>query len=102
MSKVVQDLETQLASLKEENVGLCSSLEELDLQHQGALGTVQSSFFLLERKNNTVVYLQYLGVVTTHTCTHQNYLENFKDCGGGYRDCLGVPVSDLEGKNDKW
>jgi hypothetical protein len=38
MAKIVQDLESQLARAEEENVGLNKSLEELDEQHQNAIG----------------------------------------------------------------
>ena len=39
MAKIVQDLESQLAKTQEENAGLSQSLEELDEQHQGAVGS---------------------------------------------------------------
>jgi hypothetical protein len=38
MAKIVQDLESQLARSQEENAGLNKSLEELDDQHQDAVG----------------------------------------------------------------
>jgi hypothetical protein len=38
MAKIVQDLESQLARFQEENAGLTKSLEELDEQHQDAVG----------------------------------------------------------------
>jgi hypothetical protein len=38
MAKIVQDLESQLARAQEENAGLNKSLEELDDQHQNAIG----------------------------------------------------------------
>jgi hypothetical protein len=38
MAKIVQDLESQLARAQEENAGLSKSLEELDDQHQDAVG----------------------------------------------------------------
>jgi hypothetical protein len=38
MAKIVQDLESQLARAQEENVRLNKSLEELDEQHQDAIG----------------------------------------------------------------
>jgi len=38
MAKIVQDLESQLARAQEENEGLNKSIEELDDQHQEAIG----------------------------------------------------------------
>jgi hypothetical protein len=38
MAKVIQDLESQLARVQEENTGLTKSLEILDEQHQDAVG----------------------------------------------------------------
>jgi len=38
MAKIVQDLESQLAVAQEENAGLNKSMEELDDQHQNAIG----------------------------------------------------------------
>lgn len=38
MAKIVQDLESQLARAQEENAGLNKSIEELDDQHQEAVG----------------------------------------------------------------
>jgi predicted nucleic acid-binding Zn-ribbon protein len=38
MAKIIQDLESQLAKSQEEIAGLTKSLEELDEQHQDAIG----------------------------------------------------------------
>ena len=38
MANIVQDLESQLAKSQEENATLSQNLEELDEQHQGAIG----------------------------------------------------------------
>jgi hypothetical protein len=38
MAQIVQDLESQVARAQEENAGLNKNLEELDDQHQDAIG----------------------------------------------------------------
>lgn len=45
MARVVQDLESQVAVSQDENANLSTGLEELDIQHQEAIGKFHADVF---------------------------------------------------------